>query len=503
MPNPDTFGWDTVFAMRLPLFNATIGAAKPADENHFSFASSGQGPPDRDLSWTFGRWQVDDAYGAQFTLSNTLQSGTLKGGTPDRDLAGGVCKVTANMVLKGKSDSDAVKSPTADAATAGQPWATVDFEPQTDIGFDGQLLAQQGLDSWFATAEGSKAFDDIFAGLKINTSATGKTSWIRPKNARLAGATLPDGSQAIGFLAMTASDSIIGASLELSPFAIPEKADASDKVDAAFLISPTRLLAAMIAPALPYVFGTSPDSVETDFPVLDGCRIRNTVPLSFPVKASDGKIYVAAVAVDDMTVELANDLLTITIQMSFGIDLGKLNLETINVRMVEQLKATLVSAPDDPDHRVLVLTQAADPIVQHDTEESLWALGGELLVGIVAAIAAGLILKFVPGGLVSRFGLSAIAGKIWAAVLAAVAIAIGMAISRIPDMIAEFETADLETLPNFSSLIDDALSAIEWPTPQRFSVDSVEFADCLRIGLKREASPTAPAATRQTVVGQT
>jgi hypothetical protein len=252
---------------------------------------------------------------------------------------------------------------------------------------------------------------------------------------------------------------------------------------------------------LPHVFGTSPDRAVSDFPVHD-CSIRNAVPLSFPVKTSDGKTYTAAVAADDLTIRLANDVLTITIQMSFKIDLGAINLETINVRTVEQLKATLVAATDDPDHRVLVLTQAADPTVQHDTEESLVALGGELLVGIVAGIAAALIVKFVPGGLVSRFGLSTIAAKIWAAVLAGVAMAIGMAISRIPEMIADFESADLKTLPNFASLIDDALSAIEWPTPQRFSVDTVEFADCLRIGLKRETSPTAPTATRQTA-GQT
>ncbi len=478
MPNPDLFGWDTVFAVPLSLFNAAIKGST-AYERHFSFASSGTGLPDSELNWVFGRWQVDDAYGAQFTLSCAIESGTLKSAGKSLDLAQTVCRLTVNMILKSNADHSR-SAPAADMPATGDPWANVDVDYSLDIG--DEITLQVGFATWFLTQDGSEAFDAIFKGLEINLSAAGKTQWLRPKASRFAGAALPDNRLAIGFLASTISNSADGRPLNLSPFAIPADAEA------AFLISPERVLAGMVAPALPAVFGTSPDTVVNDFPVLGGNRISNAVQLTFTVTTENRKTYTAAIAPNDLSIVLANDLLTITIKRaSFEIDLGKLKIETINIRTVEQLRATLIPAQDDPLHRVLFLTQAAAPIIEHDTEESLYELGGELLVGIVTAIAAGLITKFVPGGLASRFGISMLAAKIWAGILVLLATAIGMVIAKTPDLIAGLEDADLKMLPSFRDVIDGALSAVEWPTPLHFDVDSVIFADCLLVKLKHTA----------------
>ncbi|MEW5685312.1 MAG: TULIP family P47-like protein [Pseudomonadota bacterium] len=483
MPNPDLFGWDTVFALPLAAFNLTLASPAVPAPMQYSFAASGHGPADHDLAWSFGPWQVEDATGAQFTLTSQLLQASLTGATGACDLSGGLCRVTANLVMKATSDADPAEAPSPEAPAEGEPWAVVDLEAPQTADFASSLIAQQGLAAWFATQAASKAFDAIFAGLQVRTADRAQAAKLKVLASRLAGATLPDQSQAIAVLARTATDSVTGCPLELSPFALPPKAGA------VFLISAERLLATMIAPALPHVFGSTPGDAASDFPVLDDCRIRNTTPLSFPVTTADGKIYQAAIAAEDLCVEVADDVIVITLQMSFGIQLGALPLETITIRTVERLKASLVSPPDDPDHLVLALAQATDPVAEYDTEESLWAIGGEALVTVVASIVAALILKFVPGGISARFGLSMISARIWAAVLAGVAEAIGSAISHLPDFMASVTTSDLKSLPAFSQLIDQALADIEWPTPQLFAVESVELAGCLRVGLKQQTIP--------------
>lgn len=480
----DLYGWDTAFALRLQAFDRLLGAKAEAAERSHTLDGK-PGGSNATLNWRFTGWRVVEAVGSRIALEVTLDASSRLsiGNAAPLDVSAYVVNVAAEMVLKPRNDgglAPARQALSASSALAGAPWAAVAVDAgEHSLGFRTEVLLQQVLDDWFRTADAVAAFDARFAGLSIDTLAVQKgLEWLTPRVVGFAGATLPDGDLAIGLLARTAPNSdAIGANWQLSPYAI------ADKADAGFAISARRFFEHLLVPALPYAFGADPKQAAQLFDVRDSSIVNRTL-LTFALTTADGKQHDATIDPGQMEFAIDGDELILRItDMSFCIAVGDAKLVNISVSLTERMKPMLTSIPGQPDKKVLSLQQSADPIVQHSDEETLWALGGELLFDIVVAIASVLLSKFGPKFFAGR-GLSPIAAKVATAITVVIAQAIGAVLTRIPDIIAHFEELSLDQMPDFGLLLARAFEPIQWQNSVRYALQDARLADALILDVK-------------------
>lgn len=483
----DLYGWDTAFALRLQAFDRLLGStAEVADRSHtLPGAPGGSGVT---LNWRFTCWRVIEAVGSRIALELTLDASSrlsIDDSAP-LDVSVYVVSVAAETVLKPRHDdvmTQARQVLGASTSLAGARWAAVNVDAgDKSLGFAIDVRLQQVLDDWFATADAVTAFDARFAGLSINTLAAQKgLEWLAPKVVGFAGATLPDGDVAIGILGRTAPNSdAIGANWQLSPYTI------ADKADAGFAISARRFFEHLLMPALPYAFGADPMQAAQLFEVRDSSVV-NRATLRFPLNTTDGKHYDATIEPEQLEFAIDGDELILRItDMGFSIAIGDAKLVNISVSLTERMKPLLTPVSGQPNKKVLSLQQSTDPIVQHSDEETLWALGGELLFDIVVAIASVLLSKFGPKLFAGR-GLSPIAAKVATAMTVVIAQAIGAALTRIPDIIAHFEELSLDQMPDFGLLLTGALDPIQWQNSVRYALQDARLADAFVLDVKLQS----------------
>lgn len=480
--SPDLYDWDTAFAMRVSDFNRLTGASTDTRERtHPPRAATATTAP-ATLTWRFGAWSVSSAVGSQIELNMPLQPGSkLEMDAEHHDLSGCTCIVTTEMVFKPMNGGTGSQTCHALGTNyrQGKPWAEVEVRSgQEALPFRVADRVQQILDDWFRTDAALQAFDAHFDGLRINTSlaADGKP-WLAPRAVGFAGATLPDGSTAIGLLARVERADIVGARFMLSPYAIP------DPSAAGFVISAERFFDKLLVPALARAFGTEKGDKSKAFKVAGG-RIQNLEALKFRLTTANNDSYDATIPPQQLEVSIDGDELVLDLRdMSFDVPLGPVKWETIHISMVERLNATLVSPKGQPDHRVLVFSQSGEPQITRRDEDSWYKIGGQVLLDIGTAIASVLVLKYLGAGIAKR-GVSVIARFVLLALCAVVASKIGEFISGIPDRLTELTDDDLRKLPDFGRLVDDGLKEIHWRTDAGFGVESVHFADSLQFTIR-------------------
>lgn len=480
----DLYDWDTAFALRLADFNRLIGTVVDTQDRQHELLPSGRSSAR--LNWRFGAWRIVEAVGSRIALELALhESSQIEIDGKLYDISSFEVSVATEMVLKPPDDSNGAKMPHSlvAAAVAGQRWAEVSVESDdVSYGFEVDSKLQELIEDWFTTADAVAAFNIRFAGLTIDTlAAEDGLAWIAPHSIGFAGATMPDGDIAIGLLARTGQrNNLLGAKYELSPYSIP------DKADGAFVISAERFLEHFLQPALPHVFGLgNADSEEAkkQFPILDNV-IRNSQQLQFPLQTDDGKRYGATIAPQQLEISIEGDELILHIRdMSFEIALGEMPLITIYITMTERLHAVLLSPANDPTRKVLHLSQVGEPQIERRDEESLYYLGGQLLVDVVLAIVTVLISKFGPKVLGAR-GLSLLASKIWTVVLALIAQALAAGLTKIPELVAYIEEKSLDGMPDFGAVLDASLANIHWQGSAHYELLDARFVDCLQLGVK-------------------
>lgn len=468
---PDTYGWDSVFAIRLGVFDRLIAPGLPTDFT-VSVDFCGSGKPDTTVCWAFGRWQATAVHGAIVQLTAPLMRATL---AADGDAAMPIaanCQVAINLVLFGQRDRP-------------ETWASVKVttdpsDLKTEVRMEYALLA------WFASKEAWAIFDAIFDPLQVDRDARGASQWARPLTSRLAGITLayPPPSEdtakscGMGFLAKTLAPDVTGTRLALSPFAVAAEADG------AYIISGGLLLAGIIVPALARAFGTSDKTANTDFRASDDTLVTNTIPLSYVFECSGGQEYRGAIATGDLKVRIEDDALSLTFEsIDFDIAIVGVQLQTIRIHMVERLKVELIPSTNDATSMVLVLVRDGDPVIIRASDDTWLEIGGEALLSTVAAIVAALLNKFLPGSLELRYALSPLAARLLTGLAELLAQGGLTLLTEVPDIMKSVELGNLGNLPTIEQTIANAVSAYELPVPLHFKVLNARIASGLVVDL--------------------
>lgn len=475
---PDTYGWNTAFALRMEDANRLL--ARPATQTKRYRANASKGSPAPAAQWTFRPWRLAEASGSEVVIATQLAEGQLQNGGKTFDLEGLDCTITCEMVLKpvNRPGDDAKDAHTPQPVPgASRAWAQVEIDNEAGRLEFGDLVAlQECLDLWFRTAEALAEFEAHFGGLVISTAeAKDDLAWTMPRAVGFAGAVLPDDSHAFGILARTDDRSIIGCSYQLSPFAIPDGAQAG------FVISAETFLRHMLMPALPHVFGGRPG----DYRIHDGTKVSNVAALHLSFTADNGRSFTGVIGPKQLDIALSGAELVLRIHnLAIPVDLGPFKkVETIHIEVTHRLGLTLKSPDDDPGHKVLSLVQTANPLVNLSTEESTALVVTKIGVDVVALILGAVASYFLGRGLAAR-GVSALASRLLAGLLFAIIQAIGFGITKLPDLTRAIELNALREIPAFSAFLIFGLRQVRWPTPTEYEVTSVAFRGGVQIGVR-------------------
>lgn len=467
----ETYGWDTIFALRFDLFNR-IETMPRSGPFQFSFDNYGVGKDDTWVNWEFGAFRLDDVYGAEFDLSAPLLNVTVTP-TPATPFVG-TCSVTANMLLLRNA-----------APGSTDPWASVSVESASNDA-NVRTLVEYGLNNWFATAAAKPLFDGLFSSMTANPTGHAKDDWYAAKATRLAGAVMaakPNrtgvSDKAVAVLAKTQSDDVTGAQIALSPQIL------SSDVDAAYMISASLFLSALIAPALAAAFGTASNSAQHDFPVSDDVEITNAIALTLSVSGGkDGPIYKGTIEPGALHVRMETETLLLVIdKAAFDISLGPARIETINMQLIERMTVKILPSPDNPSKLHFLLVNQEPPQVITEKDESLLLIGGEALIQIVGAIIGALIGKFVPGAAEESLGISRLAARLLAGLMDLIVQGEIRFITWLPDRIADVESDWLRALPPFDAIMDKVLPDYGFLVPLKLSATNARFAGGLLIDL--------------------
>lgn len=285
-----TYGWDTVFAVRVSDANAQIRRAKSSPSNFECSPEAGT-----TVRGTFGDWQIglggDDKLIHLYLPLHTAQVDNTHG---VHALAGVTAEVELQLQFVPKanpllSTGGAVTHHlrvNAQKRTLDEPVATVSAlhvdRGRPELGFLDEVLLRTGLELWLN--QNLATFQHVFSVVEVGEHATGAFSWLRPTSVSYA---YVDGTSSedsyLGVLCMTEGRSSDKLLQQLSVNAIPSGARAG------FLISRTMFLENILLPNLPSVF---PGTRVEDFALMEdlrGIEARGQLPMA-PVP-HDGKTY--------------------------------------------------------------------------------------------------------------------------------------------------------------------------------------------------------------------
>jgi hypothetical protein len=475
----DTYNWDTVLALRLPDVNRLL--ARDAATFPCYQLSHTAGGVTTTLGWSFAGWTLADVDGTDIQVTTTF--GELQVDGQPFDVTGLTLTVACRLLIKPALDGHvdpAGKHPLrcADAQVQLDDQAAARPSSQSDRLSD----VEDGLEAWFKGPEGLACLNAHFDGLTIR--ASGRGSFLTPKERRYAGAMLADDTVAFGTLAKTLKSDVTGCPLQLSPYAIPAPAKAG------FLISAEVFLANMLRPALPGVFGGDPAHPERTYSVYDGNKLRNEVELRMSFATEDGKHFTGIIDPKHLVVTLTGSQLDLSIRnIAVPVNFILKGVETIYIDIAHSLGLGLIESDSAPAHKVLSFVEKAPPVVTKRTEPGLVVTLVQpalALAGTIAAIFA------------ARVGAGWAAGKAWswltqrliAVLCASLVEAATFALASIPDIIAHLDRGSLEHLPDFTTVLDQGLRDMQWARDVRFVPVSATFNDHVQIGLDIVEIPT-------------
>jgi hypothetical protein len=298
-----TFGWDTVFAIRIRDVNAAIRNASPAPypagfAHPYQSSTLGAVP----FRGNFGPWQMCSG-GSGDIVRFAVPLTALECDVPDANgkpettalgLARAVIEVRLSFLphdgdepcrADGKRHKLTVASRTHDPRQVPVTLVTLEFEQ--DPHDETIVIAARGaLTQWLD--DNLHHFTHIFSLVDLDRKADqGQFEWLLPTYTGYAYAdnpASPDDS-ILAILCMTQNRSPNGLFPEVSEYAIPPGARSG------FLISKARLLEELMLPTLPYMFeGAKPgDFVVSDS--RDEIRLASSMLPVKAVKDGDGKSY--------------------------------------------------------------------------------------------------------------------------------------------------------------------------------------------------------------------
>ena len=485
MTYPDTFGWDTVFAISIDRVNVALShVPESAQYSKMTPVTGGSST----VQWTFTNWRITETPGGdqmEVTMDfgpGSRMTSTGSGLSPlvNLDDPQWSCAVTFRAHFDATDPTThKLRAVTAD----NESWAEVEVQPgDQNASFHDVTVLQAIIVDWFNSSEEAvQLFAQEFASVDVGTDVgSGSLAWLKPKRLGYAGAKMADGvTKAMGILAMTTNKDPITATLELSPYAMLANAAAG------YVVSRELVMRHMILPACQASF--SEDGVGTpDAFALSGSessQLRNTSELRFPQEC-DGDQRVATLAASALTLTLEGEELRF--QMSpMNVPTSHTGL-SMNVTIDEHLHMDLIDkdggAPGEKFFALTTVEPISDPRVE--TVKSAGLAVAQAVIGIiVVAITAVLAVKGFKGPLARRLKLSPQSAKVWARILAAGFGLIGAATVTGPDWMKAIMDGRTHDIPGFGPVLTAGLGGISWPgigaTP--FHAESGQFANGMLI----------------------
>ena len=478
---PDTFGWDTVFAVSTDTVNLAL--AKVAASPTYTTETPTQGGT-ASAEWRFEKWRITDTpggdklevtmdFGSDSTVS-TPRTGKIALDQP----AAWSCQVTFAAHF---DELDPLTRQLRARNRTGGAWATVVVVPgDPNAPFEAvsvlQLLAQKWFDNDTRAVE---LFAQEFATVDLGKQiGSGPLAFIRPVQVGYAGGLMADGvTKAIGILAMTSAEkSPAAATLQLSPYAIPTGAKAG------FVVSRELVLGNMIVPACAGAFSADGGSGNLkDFEVTlndsGALRVRNIADLSFEHEL-DGVQRAAKLEAHALEVTLDGEQLLMKLApMNVATKYDGLSLDAT---IEETLTLSLMDNPAQTGGKLFVFNTVAQTPPRVVSRSENWVKGLEGAGIALAVILTGTlgVISF-KGALMAKMGLTATSAKIWARVIAVLVGAVGSIGALTPQWILQALEGDTHAIPDFGIFLSAGISGISWPggTQAVFVAKQARFAN--------------------------
>lgn len=454
-PPVQTFGWDSVFAVRIADVNAQLRkpGASPAT---FDAALPGVAT----CRGGFGPWQVlvgeDGGDGTILRMQAPVTQGTLTFQGTDHDMAGGTVVFDVELAFLEHPDPPPPSGTrralqvNAAAASAGQAVVHVaDFRFGDDLV---RALAIATLQGWFNANIG--LFTHVFGLVDLNAVlAQQHLQWLAP---RFTGYAYQNGSteadSMLGILCMTAADTAAGATPQLSPAAIPLAQRAG------LLISPDLMLRNLFLPSLLHAF---PGAALGDFEVRPGPEIGNLHEIALAPVKHGGLTYHPVL--QTMALRIDGD----------GMRLESLTRIPISPGIVAYARQTSfhqVTLRDRGDG-----TQTITLVEARPAETENWtdvATGIEIVkdILIIIAFVVELVLAALTGGAALVIG-GIIVGLLF-----------GLAAAT-PDLIAAIAGGEVSReSPAVDVLVDAATGTVTWQGSGAFRIGTVALSGAMVLG---------------------
>jgi hypothetical protein len=464
-----TFGWDTVFAIRMRDVNAAIRKAMPPPypaifSQPFRSNTLGTIP----FRGAFGTWQMCAGGSGElvrFAVPLTSvefdapdESGKL--GTTALGPARAVIEVRLSFLphdeptaapASGSLHKLVVAASSRDPGQAPVTLIALDFEG--DPGDETvAAAARTALTEW--CAGNLDAFTHVFSLVNLDRKADqGQFEWLLPTFTSYAFASNPRSpdDSVLAILCMTQNRSAEGLIAEVSEYAIPHSARSG------FLFSRTRFLEEVVLPTMPHLFrGTKPEHFTLS-DARDEIRLAVSVLPVEAVKAPDGKQYPAEL--HDFHFSVDGECITIEATTKVTVCHG------VHAICTSRSRYRMVLKNRGDGIQTLDYVRDGEPVTHYDSSEDtdITILKGVIgLLGVVAGIAITVLTD----------GAGAIIGLMVATLL------IGLA-QRAPDIAAAIGQSDA---PSIDLLVLNTADPVKWSDSRDFRLSWVGLNDSLQLG---------------------
>ncbi len=453
-----TYGWDTVFAIRMPDVNEAIIKSGSSPESFSQIA------PDNSCSirGTFGAWQLCGGDGVDLHFEIPIVSGNFLYQGKHYPLNNALVKIEVQLnYIPPQPKSVQVKSnpsrhelvmrtvrPDAEPVVS-----VIDLTLPGCVDFIQKALMREILKVWFNA--NLNAFSHVFSAVNINRIVDKKQfQWLAPTHTSYAFAQGPTPESSIlGVLCMTQGHNNAGIASQLSPDAIPPGARSG------FLISQERFLEEMVLPCLPKVF---PDSSASDFAMsIDKTKVINTSNLKTRPVSHAGTTYHPVVTSLSISVSGEEVIVTSVTRTDIALDTY---CETI-VTSFQRLK--LATRPDG--RQTMVYEESRPAIKDHHTTTTASGKTLKIILEIAAAVVSIILTILTDGAflIVSLIIISLLVGLVEA----------------VPELIANVVGNRVSNnSPSLALLTLNATEPVQWTGASNFRLTSISMNDSLQLG---------------------
>ena len=455
----ETFGWDTVFAIRVDDANTAIRNAKSSPTSFSAPGTDSLSGIQFTASGSFGDWQIClGGSGGLIHMQTPIPSLTVATAANRFSFQNGAAVIEVQLEFIPQANQPAepkqgtlhdlkVKST---GGTPDQPVVSVISLSFPDPNFsDLQADVQSALGEWFNAHLGD--FQHVFSTVNLNRVAdTGQFQWLMPtytSYAYIDGPTQDDSR--LGVLCMTTNASPDGLALELSPNAIPSGQRAG------FLISQQRFLMELLLPSMPLVFK---GSTVADYSLSTNQRsltLNNPVQLD-PI-TQNGKTYTPTLK--SLTITANGQTLTIdsVTETEVSWEIWSYCHTTYDYDIVLMTKSD--------GTQTLNYQQTGTPVKENWTQKGEGIEITEIIAGIIAALVT-IIVGVLTGG----------AGFIIAGLIVGILMGVGV---EVPNIISTIGTDDA---PGMQMLVFNSTDPIRWSDSANFDLTSAGLNQSLQLG---------------------